>query len=180
MSQVIYNAGLVPAAASVTPAMLAQPFTRGASVASTSGTAIDFTSIPSWVKRITLALAGVSTSGSSELIVRIGSGSFDTTGYLSFVSYGGSAGQFGNSSTCFQIASTNAMNAAYENSGIIYLVNISGNIWVSSSIIGSVGSQVGCAGGGRKSLSGSLTQVRLSTKNGTDTFDLGSVNIFYE
>jgi hypothetical protein len=40
------------AASSVTPALLAQPLTSGTAVASTSGTAIDFTGIPSWVKRL--------------------------------------------------------------------------------------------------------------------------------
>ena len=31
-----------------------------------------------------------------------------------------------------------------------------------------------------KTLSGALTTVRITTANGTDTFDAGSVNILYE
>ena len=34
----------------------------------TSGTSIDFTGIPSWVKRITVMFQGVSTTGSSQVL----------------------------------------------------------------------------------------------------------------
>jgi hypothetical protein len=50
--------------------------------ASTSGTSVDFTGIPSWVKKITVMFTGVSTNGSSAVIVQIGAGSFTTSGYL--------------------------------------------------------------------------------------------------
>ena len=45
---------------------------RGTAVASTSGTSVDFTSIPSWVKRITVMFNGVSTSGTSNPLVQLG------------------------------------------------------------------------------------------------------------
>jgi len=56
-------------------------------VASTSGTSIDFTSIPSGVKRITVMFNGVSTSGTSNTQVQIGSGSVETSGYSSSAGY---------------------------------------------------------------------------------------------
>ena len=52
---------------SITPSKLAQPFTAGTFVATTSGTFVDFTGIPSWVKRITVMFNGFSTSGTSAL-----------------------------------------------------------------------------------------------------------------
>ncbi len=58
-----------------------QPLVSGTSQNTTSGTSIDFTSIPSWVRRITVLYNGVSTSGSSALIVQIGAGSIIATGY---------------------------------------------------------------------------------------------------
>ena len=59
----------------------------GTSVASTSGTSIDFTSIPSWVKRITVMFDGVSTNGTSNLQVQIGdSGGIENTGYTAAAS----------------------------------------------------------------------------------------------
>ena len=123
--------------ANVTPAKLSQPFTSGTSVASTSGTAIDFTSIPSWVKRITLSLAGVSTNGTSILEVRIGSGSVDATGYDSACSFTGLAGGFVSSTTGFVLTSLSAASAAASQNGSIVLLKTTGNTWQSVSNIGS-------------------------------------------
>jgi len=52
--------------------------------ATVSGTSVDFTGIPSWVKRITVMFIGVSTSGTSNILVQLGdSGGVETTGYVS-------------------------------------------------------------------------------------------------
>ena len=61
--------------------------TSGTAVASTSGTSIDFTSIPSWVKRITVMFSGVSLSGTSSIYIQIGSGSAEITGYAGVTYY---------------------------------------------------------------------------------------------
>jgi hypothetical protein len=58
-----------PADGSITPAKLSQPFTSGTAVATTSGTAIDFTSIPSWVKRVTVMFSAISLSSTGHFIV---------------------------------------------------------------------------------------------------------------
>jgi hypothetical protein len=51
---------------------------------SASGASIDFTSIPSWVKRITINVSSLSTNGTSNYIVQIGgSGGIETSGYIS-------------------------------------------------------------------------------------------------
>lgn len=55
---------------------------------------------------------------------------------------------------------------------------VSGNTWVSSHCVARGGGGVG--GGKSPSLSGTLDRIRLTTVNGTDTFDAGSVNIMYE
>ena len=57
-------------------------------VASTTITIVglEFRSIPSWVKRITVMLNGVSTSGTSNLQIQIGSGSVTTSGYACYAS----------------------------------------------------------------------------------------------
>jgi len=66
--------------------MSASAITSGTAVASTSGTSIDFTSIPSWVKSITVMFSAVSTSGTSDVIVRLGTGgSPETSGYVGSV-----------------------------------------------------------------------------------------------
>lgn len=153
------------------------PLVSGTAVASTSGTAIDFTGIPSWVKRITVMFNGVSTNGSSNPVVQIGAGSFTTTGYAS-----GSI-ESGNTRAAytegFGILSSNASNLLY---GHMVLTNISSNAWVSSSnsVILQAGVYYSVTGAGSISLGGTLDRVRITTVNGAPVFDAGTINILYE
>lgn len=149
--------------------------TSSTSQASTSGTSIDFTGIPSWVKRITVMFYGVSTSGSSQIIIRLGNGSFVTTGY---VSNAWTANTSNNNSTVgLIITGSTAPTAIYYGSAIIHLVT--GNTWVESHAMGGEGGY-NIIGGGGIALGGTLDRVRITTINGTDTFDAGSINILYE
>ena len=150
--------------------------TLGTAVASTSGTSIDFTGLPSWIKRITVMFNGVSTSGTSQYLVQIGSGSTTITGYVSASSRtSGGATAYTTYTAGF---GWNSQTAAEVNSGHMSLTNISGNIWVSSH----AGNSTVCtlSGGGVITLGGTLDRIRITTVNGTDTFDAGSVNILYE
>jgi hypothetical protein len=149
---------------------------RGTSVASTSGTSIDFTSIPSWVKRVTLMLNGVSTSGTSFKLVQIGSGSVQNTGYVASAIFSGTTTGVTSSVAGFPIASNSAAEIL---SGHLIFTLISGNIWICSHTM-KYSTTYGGFGGGDVTLSGALDRVRLTTVNGTDTFDAGSVNILYE
>ena len=164
------GAGLIAGSASA--------ITLGTSVASTSGTAITFTGIPSWVKRIKVLLNGVSTSGSSLFALRIGSGSIDTTSYVSSstVCYGVNLASTQGTSS-YVIYSDVASNAL---SGSIELNNISGNIWIASGTISIYSVNAVIILGGTHTTSGTLDRVQLTTINGTDTFDAGSINILYE
>jgi hypothetical protein len=155
------------------------PLTSGTAVASTSGTSIDFTSIPSWVKRITVMFNGVSTNGSSLLQVQIGAGSVTTTGYIGSVNKANAGANFAFTDGFLILATNNSSWATY---GHLVLTNISSNSWVESSNVstaqaGSDGNQIGA---GVLALSGTLDRVRITTVNGTDTFDAGSINILYE
>jgi len=169
------------ASGAVTPAKLSQPLTLATAVATTSGTAIDFTGVPSWVKRLTIMFSDVSTSGSSNILVQIGSGSVVSSGYNSssgvFNFTSGTGGT--NSSAGFCMSNS----AAYTICGHMNLTLLSGSIWTASHAFfaGNSTTGGGGVGGGRSpSLSGTLDRVRLTTVNGTDTFDAGSVNIIYE
>ena len=145
--------------------------TSGTAVASTSGTSIDFTGIPSWVKRITVMFNGVSTNGTSAVIVQVGSGSVTTTGYL------GSA----NSSNFTTGFSDGIANASANRQGTFTLTLFGSNVWVCGLSIGASGVTLSNGGGGFSvPLSGTLDRVRITTVNGTDTFDAGSINILYE
>jgi hypothetical protein len=167
--------------ASVTPTDLAQPLTSGTAVASTSGTSIDFTGIPSWVKRITVMLNGISTNGSSGLQVQIGAGSVTTTGYASVSTYSGATNAAGGTAATSGFT-TQIGNAAILATGHFLITNISGTTWICSHLIGInvTGTIYTMSGSGSLALGGSLDRVRITTVGGTDTFDAGSINILYE
>ena len=146
--------------------------------ASTSGTSIDFTSIPSWAKKITVLFNEVSTNGTNHILIQLGSGSVETTGYTSV----GSA--LPNSAVVSTVSSTAGylvFTTAASNvvSGHVILTLISGNIWIGS-VNGKVNATSSIAGGGSKTTSGTIDRVRITTAGGTDTFDAGSVNILIE
>ena len=166
--------------ASQTPSMTAYQggvLTSGTAVASTSGTAIDFTSIPSWVKRITVMFNGVSLSGTADLMVRTGTASgFETTGYTGTVLGNGTQTQW--ASGGYQVTRTGTATSTY--SGSLVLFNVSGNIWVASATMADGTNAYAGLAAGTKTLAGLLTQVRVTSTNGTDTFDAGSINILYE
>lgn len=156
------------------------PFTQGTAVASTSGTSIDFTGIPSWAKRVTVMFSAVSTNGTSLLLVRLGtSGGFATTGYDSTTSASSSAGGFQNSTVGMLVTYNNAATSSQK--GAMTLLNITGNTWVATGTTGdSVSNLVASSISGTVPLSGTLDRIRITTVNGTDTFDAGSINILYE
>lgn len=159
------------------------PLIAGTAVASTSGTSIDFTSIPSWAKRITVMFNGVSTNGSSTPIIQLGdSGGIETSGYL------GSGSSVLAASSCtavlystgFGIGGGTAATVVFHGSVQINLLDATANTWCANGVLGR--SDVACVFNcsGAKSLSATLDRVRITTVNGTDTFDAGSINIMYE
>jgi len=150
----------------------------GTAVASTSGTSIDFTSIPSWVKRITVMFNNVSTNGTSNLQIQLGSGSPTTSGYqASSVSATSSGNTVALSTTGFVI---NAGSAAYLFCGQAIFSNLSGNYWTGSLTLGQSDSARVATCYGSIGLAGVLDRIRITTVNGTDTFDAGTINILYE
>jgi hypothetical protein len=156
--------------------MGASAITSGTAVASTSGTSIDFTSIPSWVKRITVMFNEVSSNGSSNRLVQIGSGSVTTSGYVSTTSALTSAVSTTSSTAGFIMWDD---SAAFVLSGHMVLTLVSANTWVSSHV-GKVSTGQQAIGAGSIALGGTLDRVRITAVNGTDTFDAGSINILYE
>lgn len=157
------------------------PLTSGTAQTSTSGTSIDFTGIPSWVKRITVMFKDISLSGTDHLLVQIGTGGTPTTsGYVSSSVYalGGSSQTGGASSLAGFIHYLGT--ASFSASGTFVLTNISGNNWISTGILGNyVTTPYTATQYGTVTLSGTLNIVRMTT-TGSNTFDAGSINILYE
>jgi hypothetical protein len=152
----------------------------GTAVTSNSGTSIDFTGIPSTAKRITVMLNSVSTNGTSIPQIQLGTSSgITTTGYTGHAA-AINAGTGQASSTSGHIISNGSSSAA-SYAGHIVFTNITGNNWIGSAVT------LNGAAAGAMSMSASLVglaatldRVRITTVNGTDTFDSGSINILYE
>ena len=147
--------------------------------ATTSGTAIDFTGIRAGAKRITVMFAGVSTNGTSVIIVQLGdAGGIEATGYVGTTVDLDSTPTSGVLSTGFIIKDTTVAAEVHDGRMVFTLEDAANNTWACSSLVGA-GSNIGlCAG--TKSLSAPLDQIRLTTAGGVNTFDAGAVNILVE
>ena len=154
--------------------------TSGTAVASTSGTSIDFTGIPSWAKRITISLTSVSTNGSSDHLFQLGAGSVTTIGYVGASSrIVSSAAGSTNYTTGFGLNIGGGAGATVLHGSIVFTL-VGSNIWVGSGNFATSNSSNTNINAGSITLSGTLDRVRITTVNGTDTFDAGSINILYE
>lgn len=143
-----------------------------------TGTFKEFTNIPSWAKRVTLIFNEVSTVGNTRPMIRLGdSGGIETTGYNT-------------SGLMLDVSrNTNTTGFALETAsasqlitGSIVFNNITGNSWVATGAFMSNhgGTYYDLRNIGSKTLSGTLDRIQLTTESGTDTFDGGTINIFYE
>ena len=174
----ISNAGVTAiGSAKVTPTMLSQPLTLRTAQPTTSGTEIDFPSIPSWVKRITVMWNGVSGSGTSVFLIQLGdAGGIENTGYSSYATSAASTVSTADYTTGFAIGGG---IAARSYRGLLQICLLGSNAWVASGTSNDATANNTFLSGS-KTLSDTLDRIRLTTVNGTDTFDAGSVNIMYE
>jgi hypothetical protein len=154
---------------------------RGTAQNTTSGTSFDFTGIPTWANEVTITLVGVSVSGTSPLLVQLGTVSgVETSGYL------GSAGLIQDAAASAASVLTSGFlvsptsSAAATVSGSITFLRHSGTTWVAGGSPARSDAAVPYHVGGHKVLATTLDRVRLTTVNGTDTFDAGSANVVYK
>lgn len=141
-------------------------------------TNIDFSGIPANVRRVTVCFAGLSLSGSDNMLIQIGdAGGIENTGYDS-MSADVDASETVVANTTGFILKTDAAADAISGSVTLTLADPATNTWVCQGVVGETGTSVILVGG-RKSLSDVLTQVRIDT-TGTNTFDTGAVNVVWE
>ena len=146
----------------------------GTAVASTSGTSIDFTSIPSWVKRITVMFREVSQTGTDNFLIQLGTSSGPiTSGYISSCSGGSSP----TSTAGFIVAED---TAAEKDIGQLVISIFSTSSWIASGTFTRSGSTAIRNSAGQLTGAGTIDRVRITTTGGTNTFDFGSINILYE
>ncbi len=158
------------------------PLVSGTAV-SASGTSVDFTGIPATAKRITVMLNAVSTNGGSSILIQLGdSGGVETTGYVGASGVIDGSPTYGGAtfSTGFIVTGTGIVST-YTLQGSATISLVSGNTWVLQSCVGTnVATGRAFFSGGGKTLSDTLDRVRITTVNGTDTFDAGTINIMWE
>jgi len=161
-------------------AAISAGFTLGTPINSTSGTAIDFTGIPSGIKQIVISFSTVSTDGTSNMAIRIGdSGGIENTGYVSTShSFVAATVSVTTDTTCFVIKTASATNEL-SGSVILTLENSSTNTWALQGILAAMGANATFTLAGAKPLSAVLDRLRITTLNGSDAFDLGQINIAY-
>lgn len=169
--------------ANVTPAKLSQPLTLRTAQATTSGTSFSFPSIPSWAKRITVMFDSVSTNGTTRVQVQLGdAGGIEATGYVSSVIQA-------TESATPTVSGTSPFTTGFplgygtigsDRTGALIINSMGGNKWVAHGIVTDNNLASTSQTAGIKTLSDTLTQVLVTTVNGTDTFDAGSVNVMYE
>ena len=159
-----------------------RPITADTAVTPTSTSTVSFGSIPSWVKRITVALSGISSINTSvDFWVQLGTASgFETTGYTSS-SLSAATTTLANTGSTTQhilMPASATTTATWTISGHAVFTNLTGNTWVgSSTIFGGAGGNSWCMATSSKTLAGVLTQIRIQC---TASYDAGSINIFYE
>jgi len=143
---------------------------------------VDYTNLPSWVKRITIMLSGVSVSGTDSVLLRLGTGAgptYASTGYANGNVFfnGATVGSYNNPTTGFFL--TAGSSAAGLNHGVATLALVSGTVWAISGSIMMSGATRGITLGGSLDAGAALTAIRFVTET-TNTFDAGSINILYE
>ena len=143
-----------------------------------TGTSVDFTGIPSWVRRITVILSDVGNNAAdgTDLTIRLGdSGGIESTGYVAVAST-----TSGNDTSSIGFRIRDTIGTSKRANCMLTLCNISGNTWIAG-YQGMTGNEDRTiSGGGRKTLSDVLTQIRVTTEGGASTFTSGSINIIYE
>lgn len=186
-TQTLTNKTLTSPTINGTPVMGASVITSGTSQASTSGTSITFgppttAAIPSWVKRVTLMLNGVSTSSSSTVLFQIGSGSVTSSGYASVGAYAGGSNLAGGTNSTAGFVTSVGNSSAVVYGHVIFTLQTN-NTWVCSHVLSANISGVFylySGAGTSPVLSGALDRVVATTSSGTATFTAGSINILYE
>ena len=147
-------------------------------IATTSGAAID-QAIPSWARRITILFNGVSTSGTSLPLLRFGTPTVAASGYYStaFNSTSNAVNNVGNTTGFILVMSFYATTTLR---GVITLLSPDGVTWTESGVTSDSAAVTSNMSSGSVTLSALATVLRLTTVNGTDTFDAGSISFLIE
>ena len=147
-------------------------------LSASGSTSVDFTVMPSWINMITVVFRDISTNGSSFVLIQLGTSSgVATSGYVSTsVDVDGSGSSTSNSTSGFIVRTVNATASI---NGTMTIAYMGSNVWVANHTANYSTTTV-VLGGGNCALGGTLDRVRITTVNGTDAFDAGTLNVLYQ
>lgn len=144
-------------------------------VATTSGTSVEFTDIPTWAKKITVVLSGVSLAATDDICIQLSrSSGYVTSGYK--CGYGTMAGTGSSRDSSFVLA--DGITSSQFAGGAATLFNVGSDDWAGTAMITRYSSN-GWVSACSISLGGTLTAIKVFTVSGT-AFDAGLINILYE
>lgn len=150
----------------------------GSPTTTTSGTAYNYTGLPSGLKKITMSFSGVSTNGSALPMIRIGdSGGLKTSGYLGSVANGAATSTSPNG---FLLSNSFGAASVFNGIGIFSLLDASTDTWSWFGNFGFSNAASVAVSAGSVALSGDLDRIQLLTSTALDTYDAGKINIMYE
>ncbi len=157
----------------------ANPYSTTVSSETTlSGTTPTITGIPAGVTKVDILMEGVSTDGTSELLLRIGpSGGVETSGYTSKSVRCVNTGTDTNT-TAFIFTYGTAAGDTRDGILQLRLSDATNNTWISSGVHSDNGSTSINTSAGAKSLGGALTQIQLLNSGG-NTWDAGTIALQY-
>ena len=164
---------------------LSSGFTLGTKVTA-SGTDVTFTGIPSTARMIVIGTDGLSFTGAGNPDVQLqlgDSGGIETTGYKATAVYlstnSGEASPGGAGYTDkFVIGYQPDQSSTFHHQIILTCQDTSSNTWNFSNLASAYSAGYIQCGAGVKSLSDTLTQLKLSYSGG-QSFDAGTINIMY-
>lgn len=144
-----------------------------------SGSSVDFTGIPSTARRVTVMGNVVSTNGTSSPLIQLGdAGGIETSGYAGAIGFVG-AGSSNALSAGVTLITTMAATITLNFTVTFNLIDATTNLWSFSGMMSRTDTAVLYFVSGNKSLSETLTQVRLTT-NSANTFDAGTASVSWE
>ena len=144
-----------------------------------SGSAINFTGIPSWAKRITVMFNGLKTGVATLFEVTLGTSSgLETSGYRNSNISTNSSGTFAGDSTSGQYFARNYDSVQLSN-GMITISLLGSNTWIITALSGTFDNADSVtSSGGSKTLAGTLDRIQITPSSGS--FTGGTINISYE
>lgn len=143
----------------------------------TSGSAINI-AVPSWANKITISAYEVSLSGSSDLLIRVGKTTPQTTGYLSTSTVTLTTGGASTGTSISSGWSVYTASAGGVVSGRITIEKLSDTQYVSDHSMKR--STTSTINGGGSALTANAIDILRITNTGSDTFDSGAIKVTFE